>query len=299
MNKDGRPEKKPDLDVRFFAPPPDLAPCFGNFYRLDVSLPRGRTVSDYLQPAWANLRFSDKNPPTALPIGAEEEEVGSCFSITGPTCKANRFTIGNTCMWGIAPSPLGWARYVGLPAAEYANGFYDGEKTEEFAAFRPLCDILCKTGADPDEQVRQIGDFFRSLAPPPRDEERIQAIRAAMEDPHLLEVGEFAERTNLTVRTLERLCARHFGFPPRALLRRQRIMRSLAAFMLSSEKNWSQVIDAHYHDQAHFVHEFHYFMGMSPSEYAAMPHPILDAFMANQKRVWGTPARVQEEAAEA
>ena len=290
MDQVGRPDTKPDLDVRFFVPPPDLAACFGNFYRLEVSLPRGRTVTDYLQPAWANLRFCDRNPPTAQPIG-QEEVVGSRFSVTGPTCKANRFTIGATCLWGIALSPLGWARFIGLPAKDYANGLWDGEKNEDFAALLPLCEILCSTGRDPEGQVGQICDFFRTLAPPPRDEERILAIQHAMDDPHLLEVSDFAERTGLTVRTLERLCARHFGFPPRALLRRQRIMRSLAAFMLSSEKSWSRTIDAHYHDQAHFVHEFHYFMGMSPSEYAAMPHPILEAFMDNQKSVWGSPAR--------
>ena len=38
-------DRKPGLEVQFFAPPPDLKACFGNFYRLEVSLPRGQTVT--------------------------------------------------------------------------------------------------------------------------------------------------------------------------------------------------------------------------------------------------------------
>ncbi|MBY6219256.1 AraC family transcriptional regulator [Qipengyuania aquimaris] len=286
-------DRKPGLEVQFFAPPPDLKACFGNFYRLEVSLPRGQTVTDYLQPAWANLRFADKNPPKAQPLDSDTE-LSARFSVAGPTSKANRFTIGSTCLWGIALSPLGWARFVRRPAKDYLNGLWDGEKHPDFASLAPLCGILCNSSHDPEDQVEDMCEFFRSLAPPPRDEERILAIQHAMEDPHLLEVRALAERTGLNVRTLERICGRHFGLPPRALLRRQRMMRSLAAFMLSDEKSWTRTIDAHYHDQAHFVHEFHDFMGMSPSEYASMPHPILNAFMPNQKRVWGTPAKAEE-----
>jgi hypothetical protein len=56
-------------------------------------------------------------------------------------------------------------------------------------------------------------------------------------------------------------------------------MRSLAQYMLDPSLRWIGAIDAHYHDQAQFVRDFHRFMGMSPSEYAARPHPILDAVM--------------------
>ena len=75
------------------------------------------------------------------------------------------------------------------------------------------------------------------------------------------------------------------------LLRRQRLMRSLAAFMLEPRASWSAVIDRHYHDQSHFVHEFHAFMGCTPSDYAAQPHPVLSAFMAERKRIWGSPVQ--------
>ena len=73
--------------------------------------------------------------------------------------------------------------------------------------------------------------------------------------------------------------------------RRQRVMRSLTAFMLSKRRNWSDTIDPHFHDQAHFVRDFRAFMTMSPREYAALEHPILTAFMPERERIWGSPAQ--------
>lgn len=277
------------IDVRFFAPPADIAPCFTSFYRIEIDLPEGETVIDYLQPEWANLRYFASNPPNASVAGGPQ--IGPRrFQATGPSSRPSRFEIGKTRTWGIGLMPLGWARFVGAVAGDHVNLGFDGEQSELFAPFVPLCDILCVEDGDDDDQFEQLVAFFRTLAEPPRDAEKILTIHEVMFDPYLLHVEDFAARTGFSKRTLERLCHRHFGFSPRLLLRRQRLMRTLAAFMIEGG-SWTSVIDRHYHDQAHFVHEFQAFMGMSPSEYAAMPHPILGAFMAERQRVWGSPVQ--------
>lgn len=290
MRNKGRTELQTKVDVRFFAPPPDLAPCFTTFYRLRLTLPPGKRVVDYLQPEWANLRFFSRNAPTTWLIDSDDS-IDVRFTATGPSSLPTRFAMGATYMWGIGLLPLGWARFVGVPADSLANTISDGERADVFARFRPLLSLLNERSGEDEEIFERAVRFFRKLAPPPRDEARILAIHEAMIDPDLTQVTDFAERTGMTKRTLERLSLRHFGFSPQLLLRRQRMMRSLAAFMLGGGKSWSETIDAHYHDQAHFVHEFHAFMGMSPSEYAAMPHPILSAFMAERQRVWGSPVQ--------
>lgn len=279
-----------NIDVRFFAPPEDLAPCFTTFYRLEIEVPEGKEVEDCLHPEWANLRFFAENPPLAR--NDDGQAVGRVrFQATGPSSRPTHFVLGKTRMWGIGLFPLGWARFVGVDANRYTNAVVDGESSPVFARFAPLCDLLCTREGTDEAQFETLIAFFRGLAGPPRDAKRIQRVHSEMVDPYIVQVEELAQRCGLSKRTLERICGRHFGFPPRVLLRRQRMMRTVAAFMLAKRTNWTSVIDRHYHDQSHFVHEFHAFMGMSPSEYAAQPHPVLAAFMAERERVWGSPVQ--------
>jgi methylphosphotriester-DNA--protein-cysteine methyltransferase len=98
------------------------------------------------------------------------------------------------------------------------------------------------------------------------------------------------ERLGQTAKALERFCPRHFGFTPKVLLRRQRFLRSLAQYMLDPSLSWIAALDGQYHDQAQFVREFRAFMGLTPSEYAAMPHPILAPIMRQRMADQGVAA---------
>ncbi|MDG6080019.1 AraC family transcriptional regulator [Erythrobacter litoralis] len=273
-------------DVRVFVAPDDLMPCFSLIYRCEVDLPEGEEIADYLLPEWANIRFSTQNYPIVTLSGTGQDITGP-FVATGPTARPLRFRLKRTTIWGIGFLPLGWARFIDLPANDFADTIQVGETSDAFARFAPLADILCDPDGDPDTQFDGMIAFFRDLAGPPRDATRIANILQAMFDPYLTQVTDFADNAGMTKRTLERVCLKHFGFSPQLLLRRQRLMRSLASFMLEEKAVWSRRIDKHYHDQAHFVREFHTFMGMKPTEYAQMPHPMLSAFMVERNRVWG------------
>ena len=48
---------------RFFTPPAEFAGCFTTFYKLELTIETGRTLHDYLQPEWANIRFFAGNSP--------------------------------------------------------------------------------------------------------------------------------------------------------------------------------------------------------------------------------------------
>ena len=113
-------------------------------------------------------------------------------------------------------------------------------------------------------------------------QEQILACQAALRDPAVASVEALVARVGVGRRSLERLCGRYFGFPPKMLLRRQRFLRSLATYMLGPKSNWSKALDGQYYDQAHFVRDFRRFMGMSPTEYAETPHPILDRIMGQR-----------------
>ena len=295
MVHDQQPETNFDLAVRFFPPPEDLAACLTTVYLLETKIGGDAKVTDYLQPEWGNLRFFCHNAPYARVVNPDTSEVtfvdGARFQATGPSSKPVYFEMGETRMWGIGLKPLGWAQLIARPAHESANTICDGERDPTFRHLAGLCDLLCDPSHDDDEQFAKLVKALRDKLQPTRDEARIIAIHEAMVDPYLTSIDDFADAAAMHKRTLERLCNRHFGFSPRFLLRRQRMMRSLAAFMLSEGESWSRTIDRHYHDQPHFVREFHEFMGMSPTEYATMDHPILDAFMTERQRIWGSPVQ--------
>lgn len=275
------------VNVRFYAPPPNLQACFTTFYLTEIDVAEGCQVTDALQPEWANLRFFAGERPCAWIDGGDRVEDAS-FVATGPSVRATNFRLGPTRFWGIGLMPLGWARFVGQNAADHANLIADGHRHSSFAQFRSVAtNLTLQPEAEAEELARIIACFAAMPAIDADEEARILAVHAALVDVQTATVAEMAEGARITQRRLERLCLRHFGFPPKLLLRRQRFMRSLAQFMLDRSLKWIGAIDAHYHDQAQFVRDFHAFMGMSPRQYAAMPHPVLERFMYERARVHG------------
>ncbi|WP_054531240.1 helix-turn-helix domain-containing protein [Erythrobacter sp. SG61-1L] len=278
------------IDVRFYPAPADLQGCFSSFYSASFVVADGERVNDLLQPEWANLRFFKGDRPDAGMIGGDMLR-GARLTATGPSSLPAHFELGTTRMWGVGLFPLGWAKFCHGPATDLANRVVDGEQHPAFANFRDLTEELCREGTEEQEELEQIIACFRAMDREVPDQERIIATHAAMVDSAVATVADFADHTGLGRRTLERLCHRYFGFSPKLLLRRQRFMRSLAQFMLENATNWSEAMDAHYHDQAQFVREFRSFMGMSPGEYATREHPILGAFMKHRAKVWGAAAQ--------
>lgn len=278
---------KVSITVRFHAPPEDLRRYFTTFYIAEIDTGGAPPLEDSLQPEWANLRISDNVLPASWFDGQAPLEP-SKFLATGPSSRPCHFRIGTSRLWGIGLLPLGWARFVGKSASEHTNMVCDGHLHPSFAPFAGLADGLF--GSQPDEagELNRIIAFFRSAKTHDMaDEARILDIHAALVDPEVETVAQIIARTGISQRTLERICKRQFGFPPKLLMRRQRFMRSLAKFMLDPTLKWIGAIDSQYHDQAQFVRDFREFIGTTPREYAATPHPVLEKIMAERTRIHG------------
>ena len=282
------------VGVRFYPPPEDLRRYFTTFYVVDFEPAGDGSLRDSLQPEWAGLRFFDPIGPEAWVEGGEPLKNVRFFA-SGPSSRPTHFIMPRTRMWGIGFLPLGWARFVGHNASNAANLMCDGRADPRLAPFVPLADCVFGTERDEAAELERIVDFFKTIQVPPHvDEKRILAVHAALVDEGLTTVSELVDRVAASQRTVERICARHFGFSPKLLLRRQRFMRSLAHFMLDPSLKWIGAMDSHYHDQAQFVRDFREFMGVSPREYAATPHPILGPIMQERNRVYGTPVQTMD-----
>ena len=264
------------IATRFFPVSEALRRYSSIIYLTEIEAPAAVRVDDYLHPEWANLRFIAGEPPLAA-IGGDAPVPAPHFIATGPTSKASYFAAGTMRSWGIGLLPMGWAKFVPLPAEDLVDRLCDGAAHPAFAAFAPLAPRLARAN-DVEATARMIDDHLVGLlADAPADDPAILAAHRALVDDDLGSVADLAATLDLSERSVERLSRRAFGFPPKLLLRRQRFLRSLARFMLDPSMAWIDTLDYHYHDQAQFTRDFQRFMGMSPRAYAARPKPILGA----------------------
>lgn len=270
--------RQSDVKIRFFAPAEELKPYVSTLYLTEVESSNGQPIADHLHPEWANLRFLENETPLAA-IGDQKPEVMPQFIAVGPTSRSSYFSATKMRSWGIGLLPLGWAKFVDASAEDYADRTVDGDKDPVFASFSALRGIIFNDEVQSAvDEAGRINAFLMDLRrQAPADDSLVQRAHSILVNPELATVQEMAERLNIIGRSLDRLSRKAFGFPPKLLLRRQRFLRSLAENMLNPEQNWISSIDPQYYDQAHFGRDFQRFMGMSASEYKALPHPFLNA----------------------
>jgi AraC-like DNA-binding protein len=270
------------ISVRFYRLSEALQPYFTALYSTTIDCAPGVLVTDCLHPEWAALRFTEGPPPIAC-VGLGEMVSQWPFVANGPTSKAIQFGVTRSRVWGLGLQPAGWSKFVAQPANSLRDRTVDGSAHEAFALFAPILDLVGSAAGDADRIATGINDFLmRHASHSVPYEGEILACQQALRDPDIANVGELGERLGIAERSLERLCGRYFGFPPKLLLRRQRFLRSLAQFMLDPNRTWSKAIDGQYYDQAQFVRDFRSFMGMTPSDYAEAPHPILEKIIAQR-----------------
>lgn len=271
------------LHARYYRLADELAPYFTVLYWFDVDCPDGHWVQDQLHPEWSALRFTQSGTPPEAGIQPHPLEPTYPLVASGPTSRAIRFGITRSRIWGLGLQPAGWARYVGAPASSLADRIVNAGAMEAFSVFHPVLEIVRNAGDDTEETARRINAYLLARPRPPlAAEAQVLACQAALRDPDIADVTQLAEQLGANRRSLERMCSRYFGFPPKLLLRRQRFLRSLARYMLEPMDTWSDALDLHYYDHAHFVRDFRSFMGMTPTEYAQTPHPILERIMAQR-----------------
>ena len=76
---------------------------------------------------------------------------------------------------------------------------------------------------------------------------------------------------------------------PKALLRRQRFLRSFAAIREQPPGVWSRMIDPGYVDQSQFIRDFRHFMGMAPGAYFARDFSFMRAAGKARAALLGDP----------
>lgn len=256
---------------------PRLQDYFSALYFFHVDLPHGAAAEDCHYPDWAGMHFLADGEPHNVAVGEGPPQVCAPCSANGPTSQSLHVSLRRSRSWSVGLSPVGWARFANGAASAVANKVVDAGAHPAFSNLAPILAIAQDDPDDPDGTADRIKDYLCQSRPQRNPHEaQVIALHAALRDPAIGDVEGLVEKIGVSRRTIERLASRYFGFSPKLLLRRQRFLRSLGKFTRDKQRNWSASLDGQYVDQAHFVRDFRSFMGMTPSEYAQMPHPLLD-----------------------
>ncbi|MDP3674909.1 MAG: helix-turn-helix domain-containing protein [Novosphingobium sp.] len=277
--------------MRYWKPAPALDGLVSGYHLYAVHAAPGKLHRDVFQPAWANLRVVlTPGSEWSVRVGEGEwQRVGDC-TLFGPSSHVTWSQSSSGVVIGVGLTPLGWARLSKVNAAHWANrvGDCEGEFEGAMAALRPL---LC--AAPGDDALPLLLDAFLigAMARPTRLDPAIARLHAAVVDPASVTVRAMASRVGVTSRSLERLAARAFGFPPKLLLRRARFLRSLHAIRRAEPHDRTTAIDPGYTDYSHFVRDAHDFLGMSPGAFLKLDMPLFKQSAMLREQVLGAPAQ--------
>jgi AraC-like DNA-binding protein len=86
--------------------------------------------------------------------------------------------------------------------------------------------------------------------------------------PHEVTVASVRDQTGLSQRRFIQLFHQQVGLTPKSFCRVRRFQRILESVHCAREVNWVHVaLDCGYYDQAHFIHDFRQFSGLTPTQY--------------------------------
>jgi AraC-like DNA-binding protein len=166
--------------------------------------------------------------------------------------------------------PGGAGPFFGRPAGELAGGDVPLECLWRPADAARLRERLL---AAPTPSAA-IGILEATLAarfdPPPPDTAVAAALAAFHRAPHAVRVEAVAEAVGLSRKRLLERFRDAVGLTPKQFCRVRRFQQALTQAHAARDVDWADVATScGYYDQAHFIHDFRAFSGLTPTGYRA------------------------------
>jgi AraC-like DNA-binding protein len=273
--------------VTYHLPAPALRGAVTTYYLVKVTGPG--TVWDQIFPEWPNFRLILAGEWEANFPGEPRQPVPT-IGMSGALEKALWAGGSAGVMVGVGLMPAGWPQLTDCPADQFTN------------RLRPLSEVIGPVADELYRRLREarddaaiyavLDDVLLSILTERPAAATVAAAHAALQDPQMQTVADWAEVVGLSARQLERFSNRYFGMSPKRLLRRQRLLRTLAAMREAPAGTWTQFLDAQFTDQAHFIHEFKFYMGLSPGAYLTRDQPFMAEAWKRRKALLGSPVQV-------
>lgn len=239
-------------------------------------------------PGWTTVRFNYHDgrwtggyagePPRDLPAAV----------VFGPgTRRLDLHTPPEGISIGFSITPLGLRRLLGVRATDLAERIVD--LTDLWPDAARLRATIGAAGSFAAACRLLDAELAGRLGPPDRDAAAIAALSALLIDHHSISVVDAARALGQPMSRLRRIAERHFGLPPKVLLRRSRFVKSLVAIYGRDMGTWAKRIDPSYHDQSHFIRDFRDLMGETPGQFLSRPRPMTDMSMKARQALLGAP----------
>ncbi len=282
--------------VTYHLPAERLREAITSYYLVKVTGPG--TVRDQIFPEWPNFRMILSGRWDAEFPGEAPERLPT-NGMSGALERSMWVEGSAGLIVGVGLMPQGWPRLTTQPAEAFTNRLAPMAEVVGRAVAEDLFRRLQAAAADDeggeggdDALYAVLDEVLSSILRDAAEADLVAAAHAALQDPGVQTVSDWAAAFGLSSRQLERFSLKYFGLSPKRLLRRQRLLRTLAAMRETGDGTWSQALDGQFTDQAHFIHEFNYYMGSTPKQYMARVQPIMAEAWKRRKALLGSPVQV-------
>lgn len=274
--------------LRYERPADDLAPYVADYHVLDSVRPADRVSTELMLPGGPAIRFILPDHDFDLAIGASAPARLPKAALYGSPSRGARMQVrrGGVTV-GVTLTAAGLARMGGVDAYALRDTVVplgtvlDPDWVSQLHADLRASDQGPAVKAILDAALRPV------LIRPHRHDDAIRRIAAAITSPGLTKVEDARALCGMPQRQLERMAKRYFGFPPKLLLRRARLLRSIVALKMAGEPYDLSLIDVDYYDHSHFTRDAHRFLGMPPLQFLRAPSPYRDAALRARTIVLG------------
>lgn len=268
------------ISIRYFAPAPGLRSHLSSYYWFEANQ---SAFSDLMRAEIAQIRF------VALGSASNHYRTGQVrrsnrAQLQGPTTGPVHFEAdGPLHVFGVGVLPLGWAALIGEPADRYADDAADLTSIVGPDATRVVDEIAM--ARDDVARVAAADQFFLGLL------EKAHAVPhwfTRLTDGWLTgspnpDVDQLVAESGMSARSVERLAKRIYGASPKTLARKYRALNAAVLLGNGEIETWSDLGPGVFYDQAHFIHEFKEFIGMTPSCFAGQAATVTKLTIARKK----------------
>lgn len=268
------------ISIRYFAPAPALRPYLSSYYWFEANQ---SAFSDLMRAEIAQIRFVAMGSAVNHYRTGAVRESGRA-QLQGPTTGPVRFEAhGPLHVFGVGVLPQGWAALIGEPADRYADDVADLVALVGAAAGKVVDTIAM--ARDDAARVLAADQFFVSLL------EKAHAVPqwfTRLTDDWLTsspnpDVDVLVAASGMSARSVERMALRIYGASPKTLARKYRALNAAVRLGNGEIEKWSDLGPGVFYDQAHFIHEFKEFIGMTPSCFAGQAATVTKLTIARKK----------------